>query len=459
VPIDILYVGCVAPMQRGGSGVLAVELLSGLTGLGHRVRTLAALPPDSASDFRRFVEDHPAIQATGFPVPVRSSDMVEGSRSPLYRRAEDAAVRAALPHLMEERRPHVILIGRESAVGAIPRVARRHRVPTAVIVQGGRSLRKIVEGDLDRLAHRQLAALRQVDLVIAVARHLEEPLASLSLRRVVSIPNPVDLDRFAPGAKPADLLRAHAIDSGHTVVAHVSNLGPVKRPMDVIESAARVLTADPRVVYLVVGDGPFRAPMEARCRELAIASRVRFVGWISHDAMPGYLRLSDVVVMSSEHEGLPLLYLEAQASGKLLVASDIPATREVVVDGETGLVFRRGDIDDLAATTLRATGDGALRRRIGRAARTAVGVYAKVLTLATYSRMLEELAARAPGLSRTERDAGPVPSLPEVEALGSDLTALAEARGGRSRRPPSARSPRISCIERRFSWISRTAAS
>jgi glycosyltransferase involved in cell wall biosynthesis len=431
VPIDILYVGCIAPLQRGGSGVLAVELLSGLTGLGHRVRALVPLPPDASTEFQRFVDDHPGIQAIGVPVPVRSSDLLEGSRNPIYRAAEDAGVQAALPALIGDRRPDVILIGRESTVGEIPRLARRHGIPTAALVQGGRALQKVVEGDLDALARRQVDALRQVDLVIPVARHLEGVLASLSLRRVVTIPNPVDLDRFSPGEKPSALLHAHAIDPRHIVVAHVSNLGPPKRPMDVIESAPRVLAANPAVVYLVVGDGSSRAPMEARCRELGIASRLRFVGWIGHDEMPAYMRLSDVVVMSSQHEGLPLVYLEAQASGRLLVASDIPATREAIVDGETGLVYRLGDIEDLAAKTARGAGNAALRLAVGRAARTAVHAHARPVILAAYARCLEDLAAGASASSRRRADPDALASATLDEMLGPDLRNLVEAQEGR----------------------------
>jgi hypothetical protein len=248
---------------------------------------------------------------------------------------------------------------------------------------------------------------------------------------VAAIPNPVDLDRFSPGRKPPELLRAHAIDPRHVVVAHLSNLGPLKRPMDVVESAALVLTADPNVVYLIVGEGPCRVPMEARCRELGIAGRVRFVGWIEHAEIPAYLRLSDLVVMSSEHEGLPLVYLEAQASGKLLVASDIPATREVVVDGETGLVFRRGDIADLAAKTLRGAADDALREATGRAARTAVRAHATPDILAAYARLLEELVASSPGARHVDVRDGTEAVWALTDRLEADLWALVEAQGGR----------------------------
>jgi glycosyltransferase involved in cell wall biosynthesis len=402
MPIDILYVGCLENVQRGGSGVLGSQLVSGLAALGHRLRVLAPRPPDADTADDRSAQRHPGVSTTWFPVPVRSSDLLEGSRSPIYRTAEDAGVQTELSRLIGEERPDVILIGRESTVGRIPAMARRHGIPVAVLVQGGRALQKIVAGDHDPLARRQLEGLRQAEVVIAVARHLERSLTPLSLRRVAAIPNPVDLDRFSPGGKPPELLRAHAIDPRDVVVAHVSNLGPLKRPMDVVESAALVLAADPNVVYLIVGDGLYRVPMEARCRELGIAGRVRFVGWIEHTQIPAYLRLSDVVVMSSEHEGLPLVYLEAQASGKLLVASDIPATLEVVVNGETGLVFRRGDIAELAAKTLRGAADAELRLATGRAARTAVRAHARPNVLAAYGRLLEELVASSPGTRHAE---------------------------------------------------------
>lgn len=432
IPIDILYVGGLGPTQRGGSGILGTELVSGLAGLGHRLRALTPRTAETTGASARFDVQHPEIQTTWFPVSVASSDLLGGSRDSRYRQEEDAGVRAALPRLIAERRPDVIVIGRESIVGEVPPVARRHGIPTVVLVQGGRALLRIVEGDHDALARHQLERLRQVDVVIAIAHHLQQALAPLSLGRVTVIPNPVDLERFSPGERPPELMRAHAIGPHQVVIGHVSNLGPAKRPMDVVESAVQVLAANPNVVYLIVGDGPYRASMEARCRELGIAERVRFVGWVEHAAVPAYLRLADVVVMPSEHEGLPLVYLETQASGRVLVASDISATREVVVDGETGLIARRGDVRDLTATTLRVVGDSALRTAIGRAARAAVHAHAKPATLAAYVGIMEQLAASrrtsAPNLrARTEKRSSRL----LAERLGVDLWALVEAQGGR----------------------------
>jgi glycosyltransferase involved in cell wall biosynthesis len=88
--------------------------------------------------------------------------------------------------------------------------------------------------------------------------------------------------------------------------------------------------------------------------------------------MPQYLNLADIVVLPSEREGAPLVYREAQACGRVLLASDIPAAYEAIVDGETGLLFRLGDTEDLAAKALSVIENRTLRQAIGEKARAAV---------------------------------------------------------------------------------------
>ena len=85
--------------------------------------------------------------------------------------------------------------------------------------------------------------------------------------------------------------------------------------------------------------------------------------------MPELISVADLVAMPSAAEGLARVYLEAQACGRVLVASDIPAAREVVRHGGTGLLFRSGDHEDLAAQLATAANDPDLREEIGRQAR------------------------------------------------------------------------------------------
>ena len=84
------------------------------------------------------------------------------------------------------------------------------------------------------------------------------------------------------------------------------------------------------------------------------------------------MNLADLVVMPSESEGLARVYLEAQACGRTLIASDIAAAREVVIHGQTGLLFRKGDLEDMAEKILLAAGDPLLREKIGKPAREQV---------------------------------------------------------------------------------------
>ena len=169
----------------------------------------------------------------------------------------------------------------------------------------------------------------------------------------------------------------------------------IRDSLDIVGSAEQVLRHNPDVVYVIVGDGPSKAVMEECCRQRGILGNFRFVGWVEYTSMPAYLNLADIVVMPSEAEALALVYLEAQARGRLLLASDIPAARELVQDGQTGLLFRMGDVDDLAAQTLRAAGDADPRAAIGRRAREWVRTHHDLeRTVAAYERTLRDVVSR-----------------------------------------------------------------
>jgi len=181
---------------------------------------------------------------------------------------------------------------------------------------------------------------------------------------------PLAENRALAGIGQIDEINAWVVvKPDETVVMHLSNLKPIKRPLDFVASMETTLRRDPKLVYVVVGDGVLREPMKAACRRLNLAHRLRTTGWVDYETVPDYVNLADIVVMMSEGEGMARVYLETQACGRVLLSSDIPQAREVVVHGETGLLFRLGDTDDLAAKILQAAADPALRAAIGRKAR------------------------------------------------------------------------------------------
>jgi glycosyltransferase involved in cell wall biosynthesis len=236
---------------------------------------------------------------------------------------------------------------------------------------------------------------RRADAAVFPARHMVDGVSNHGVPISV-VPNAVDVEQFRPGPRDRELAGALAIAADDIVVAQVSNLKPAKRVLDLAHSAARALEQEPRLLYLVVGDGPDRRSLEEVCAECGITDRFRFAGWVDYAHVPDYVRLADLVVVPSEREGMARIYLETQATGRTLLASDIPAAREVVVDGETGLLFPIGDCDALATRTLVAAGDAALRGRIGRAARKYVEAHhALPRAVEAYEKILGDVVARA----------------------------------------------------------------
>jgi glycosyltransferase involved in cell wall biosynthesis len=207
----------------------------------------------------------------------------------------------------------------------------------------------------------------------------------------MKIPNAVDLSRFSPQPKNVSLLQELVIQEDDVVVMHVANLQERKRSLDLVALADLTVGEHPRMMFVIVGDGPLRQEMEQACRDRNLSERFRYLGWVDYSRIPEYINLADLIVMPSESEGLSRVYLETQACGRLILASDIPPAREMIKDGETGLLFRMGDLHDLAAKTLLAARNPALRKAVGQKAREEVQAYSLDFIADKYSTILQDV--------------------------------------------------------------------
>lgn len=386
--LDLVYVGTLPPYP-GGSGFSGLQLLTGLARSGHAVRALAPVTPETLEYTRRFDAAHGELDITRFVVPYFD---VAPPIPPLaeYRALERQRIQHALPALIRTRTPQLILIGRESFAWDVPEIARAHDIPAVLMVRGGSRTARLLGGEWPTaLAMGFLAECRKVQRLVTVGRHLETGFRGLGLDKIETIPNAVDLSQFAPRPKSERLQREMGIAPPCVVAMHVANLREWKRSGDLVESARATLQAEPRLAYVIVGDGPSRAAMEQACRDLGIADRFHYAGWVEYDRIPDFINMADVVIMPSQSEGLARVYVETQACGRVLIASDIPAAREVIVHGETGLLFRLADVADLTAKTVLAARDPALRARIGQKARERAIAFSLDAAVARYEAVLE----------------------------------------------------------------------
>ena len=150
------------------------------------------------------------------------------------------------------------------------------------------------------------------------------------------------------------------------VIGKIARLFKLKGHDDLFGVAPAVVRDCPRVRFLLVGDGAWRARFEARVRALGLEKHFVFTGLVAPDEVPVLVGIMDLVVHLSVREGLPRALPQALAAGRPVVAYDCGGAKEVCLDNETGFLLPPGDTSALAARLLQLAGDAALRERLGR---------------------------------------------------------------------------------------------
>ena len=180
-------------------------------------------------------------------------------------------------------------------------------------------------------------------------------------RRVTLIPNAVDVDAFEFGQAPDEALKAKLGLAGKTVVGFIGSFYAYEG-LDLLLAALPQVTARiPEARVLLVGGGPQESELRALAGKLGIEDYVVFTGRVPHGEVQRYYGIVDVFAYPRKSMRLtelvtPLKPLEAMAQGRLLVASDVGGHRELIRDGETGVLFRAGDAASLADAIIRLLG-------------------------------------------------------------------------------------------------------
>jgi glycosyltransferase involved in cell wall biosynthesis len=173
---------------------------------------------------------------------------------------------------------------------------------------------------------------------------------------------------LTPFERPSDAaLRASLNrDSGRPIILTAARLDEQKGLRYLVEAAARV----PEAQFVIAGDGPERASLEAQVSARGLQDRVIFLGF--RRDIPELLAVCDLFVLPSLYEGLPVSLLEAQAAGKPVIATAIGGTDEVVVSGETGLLVPPADPAGLATAIRTLLADPSIGRRLALSGRARI---------------------------------------------------------------------------------------
>ena len=199
--------------------------------------------------------------------------------------------------------------------------------------------------------------LNRFDRVIAVSDTVKQEIleSNISPLKVLRIFNGVDIHRFNNKGKADNIKRELGIDERYKIVGTVGRLSEEKGHLHLLDAAKEVLRKYPKVVFLIVGDGPMRQVLKGKCSKLAEVeyterafSKTTFVFAGIRNDMPAIYSLMDVFILPSIKEGLPMVLLEAMASQKPVVATHVGAMPTVIEHGISGLLIQPRDAKGLA---------------------------------------------------------------------------------------------------------------
>lgn len=216
--------------------------------------------------------------------------------------------------------------------------------------------------------------INKANLITAVSRTAADFIGHFTEReRIVVVPNGVDSDRFRSRSCAADET-THEV-SGEHIILYVGRLVYRKGIHILVKAMPQILRELPDAQLLIAGEGIMENFIKLLIKSLDLEDHVKLLGFVPNEKLPGLYGLSQVFVLPSLYcESFGITLLEAMASGKPVVASNVGGVPEVIENEVTGLLFRKGDERDLADGVLRIMNDHVLALDLARKARRSVEV-------------------------------------------------------------------------------------
>lgn len=245
----------------------------------------------------------------------------------------------------------------------IARLAALHGVPVILHGHGGGYRRYWGRiSSVERECIRQM--LRSAQRIVVLGGDWSEFYASIGAprERIEVLPNPVAIPKRVPDRPPGGRVR----------LVHLASLSRDKGSFDLLEAISRLPPRVKAQVHVVAAGTGAVDELRAAALRLGLQEIVEVRNWIEADERDRLLASSDVFVLPSYYEGLPMSLLEAMAWGLAPICTPIGSIPEYIEDGVNGLLVRPGAVEELAQRIERVVGDSKLRVQLGLRARATV---------------------------------------------------------------------------------------
>jgi len=225
--------------------------------------------------------------------------------------------------------------------------------------RGVRKVKALIFGLVARRFTRRYA-----NRVVAVSNDIGRVLSTdLGARRVVIVRNSVAMPMGNLTHDRERIRREFSIAPEHILIGTAGRLKPVKAYDHFLRAAGIVADRLPDARFLIAGDGPLRQELQELAKSLGLGDKVMFTGF--RNDIEAILASLDLFVMSSRHEGIPVVLLEAMALSRPAVVTAVGGMVEVIESEKSGLLVEAGNPHELARACLRILENPELMRRIG----------------------------------------------------------------------------------------------
>jgi len=368
--LDVL----VSSLRGGGAERAAAALSSVWAQAGHQVRLLTLEPLDRV-DYRPAPEVE--LVSLAHAGPAASLPLVRVLTR--LRRLRRACVAQPQADLVIAIQANMAIEAALACLGSGLKIIGCERNIPSRAVRGRLWLR------LRPVAYRRLAAV--MTQTEAAARELA-PICPTTPIRV--IPN---ILRLPLADLPPRRVAATIVPSGAPLLLAVGRLVPAKGFDILLNRFAQLVAEVPQARLVILGEGPKRAALEAQIRDLGLHNRVSLPGRAGN--LAEWYGRGQLFVMTSRWEGMPMALIEAMGHGLVPVVTDFPhGPREVIRDGEDGVILPEDDAAGWVRTVAGLLADAPRRAEMGRRAQQVRTRFGEAAVLHAWNTLLDEVAAR-----------------------------------------------------------------
>ncbi|MXP26312.1 glycosyltransferase, exosortase A system-associated [Altererythrobacter indicus] len=327
---------------------------------GYTFRTRAILKAQQALGYevcgvtgQRHVQDGPLVEEVDGLRFHRTPGKPSGP-SGFAEWREIGAFAQRIEQLVGDWKPDIIHAHSPALCGAAAaRVARRHGIPMVYEIRAFWEDAAVGNGSVraNSLKYRLTRALenhviRSADAIVTICAGLRDDLLErhCPAERITIMPNGVDLTLFGT-APPRDSALAQELGlNDGPVIGFIGSFYDYEGLDDLINAMPYLTARYPDARLLMVGGGPMAGSLKFQAENSPAADAICFTGRVPHDQVERYYSLCDIMAYPRKKSRLtdlvtPLKPLEAMAQGKLVAASDVGGHRELINDGETGVLF------------------------------------------------------------------------------------------------------------------------